>query len=1166
MSSLDINIHLLNNGYIKVIVSQDNNEIWEETYEKEDQIKTMIDSYESKTNNEFPKALLNKIKSSKDKNVTNNEEQLINYITGYEEKNFVLDQNEDTYIPDIIGKPFENPFSVINYIKREKAFKFLKFTGNDDLQELENYGPSSAYCNGNNILFISGGEKNDGDYLNKFWKIDLTNAEIETSDMASKKNHSMIAIPGSYVFIVGGQNKETFFFDLNENKFYGWKNLNKYRIEPALILVNNYLYCFDNMNSNSNDKFTFEKTDIYSEDHTWEICEPNISSLKMNQKYFGVAQYNGDIIFIGGNLDLEGEEDKENLNERKNYKYNINEDTIEESDIPYIDYNFKEKTFLKYNDRISYILPDFSRHHPEVMFYQKEKSVIKFLKGYSKKKLEEKEKEEKNNHDFSPIKIGVKFNLNQPKENENEENLNDENEEVKNQEENENQNQEENEQINLNNDLEQKYNSDVKEINENASQKHQENFEINMGENPELNAQFNLRGQNINVDVNPNLNLGLEGKGDIQNLGINNPSMNINISQPNLGVNVGQNMQMSTNLNIQNPLDNVNINRDININGLNPNLNANLTNLGQTGININGPNINIPQTNLDIQQPGINANINLPNPQINGGFGVTVPGTNLQGQNQFILTGIIVGAKDNPQKYQKMKVKNPNLEIVCPNSNMNLNLPTGTIDPNIQLNVQNPNLKVPGVDINTNIQQPNLNVPGIDINANLQQPNLNVPGVDINTNIQQPNLNVPGVDINTNIQQPNLNVPGVDINANLQQPNLNVPGVDINTNIQKPNLNLPGVDINTNIQKPNLNLPGVDINTNIQQPNINVPGVDVNANIQQPNINFKGPNLNIPSPNVNVNAQVPNIGPGVYNNKGQFIISGVIVGFKETDPKILKYKNSIPTGLNTNISAQMPNPTLDLNANLPNVNAQMPNVNINGPNVNLGTNINSNLTRLGNTGIGDPNLNLNINPTHSGVEINGPQLNMNSNNFGASINVPKVDITGTNPNLGGEININNNLNTGLKSQMINMPNIQITNPIVGGNLAGNLSTNVQNSFNPNQELKPVDLKMGGNINIQNPQTLYDTKGNFNYSGVIPSKNDNNNINSSINNLNMSNLLLLQNNRVDQIETKLSKTKLGVNKNVSQNTAVNNQINVGIKNDNKIGMSVNLGGIGINMNK
>ena len=57
--------------------------------------------------------------------------------------------------------------------------------------------------------------------------------------MATKKNHSMIAIPGNYVFIVGGQNKETFYYDLNENKFYGWKKLNKERIEPALILVNN---------------------------------------------------------------------------------------------------------------------------------------------------------------------------------------------------------------------------------------------------------------------------------------------------------------------------------------------------------------------------------------------------------------------------------------------------------------------------------------------------------------------------------------------------------------------------------------------------------------------------------------------------------------------------------------------------------------------------------------------------------------------------------------------------------------------------------------------------------------------------------------------------------------------------------------------------------------
>ena len=51
MSSLDIDILLLNDGYIKVIINQDTNEIWEETYEKEDKIEKLIESYESKTKN-----------------------------------------------------------------------------------------------------------------------------------------------------------------------------------------------------------------------------------------------------------------------------------------------------------------------------------------------------------------------------------------------------------------------------------------------------------------------------------------------------------------------------------------------------------------------------------------------------------------------------------------------------------------------------------------------------------------------------------------------------------------------------------------------------------------------------------------------------------------------------------------------------------------------------------------------------------------------------------------------------------------------------------------------------------------------------------------------------------------------------------------------------------
>ena len=155
----------------------------------------------------------------------------------------------------------------------------LKCSENSRLEELNNYCSSSSYCNGNNMLFISGGENNDIN-VNKFWKIDLKIAEIQSINMSHKKNHSMIALPGNYVFIVGGQTKETFYYDLNINNFYEWKKLNIFRIEPALILVNNYLYCFNNINYNINDEITFEKTDLNSDEHKWELIKPIMPSKK----------------------------------------------------------------------------------------------------------------------------------------------------------------------------------------------------------------------------------------------------------------------------------------------------------------------------------------------------------------------------------------------------------------------------------------------------------------------------------------------------------------------------------------------------------------------------------------------------------------------------------------------------------------------------------------------------------------------------------------------------------------------------------------------------------------------------------------------------------------------------------------------------------------------
>ena len=85
-----------------------------------------------------------------------------------------------------------------------------------------------------------------------------------------------------------------------------WGNLNKKRIEPALIQMNNYLYVFDNINKNENSiDLSFEKTDLLSDKPNFELIRPNLDeNIKGNiiPKFFGVAKESEDnIIFLGGN-------------------------------------------------------------------------------------------------------------------------------------------------------------------------------------------------------------------------------------------------------------------------------------------------------------------------------------------------------------------------------------------------------------------------------------------------------------------------------------------------------------------------------------------------------------------------------------------------------------------------------------------------------------------------------------------------------------------------------------------------------------------------------------------------------------------------------------------------------------------------------------------------
>ena len=94
-------------------------------------------------------------------------------------KNQFKIKNEEI-IPDIIGKPFNNPFEIFVFNIKEKIIKFDIYDKSAiETSELNNYDNSfSAYCNGNNFLYISGGENKNHEIINKLWKIDLKNNKI----------------------------------------------------------------------------------------------------------------------------------------------------------------------------------------------------------------------------------------------------------------------------------------------------------------------------------------------------------------------------------------------------------------------------------------------------------------------------------------------------------------------------------------------------------------------------------------------------------------------------------------------------------------------------------------------------------------------------------------------------------------------------------------------------------------------------------------------------------------------------------------------------------------------------------------------------------------------------------------------------------------------------
>ncbi len=213
------------------------------------------------------------------------------------------------------------PFRLLVYKPEEGRITIEKYSKEKNVQfALNNYSDdSSSFCNSNNSLYMSGGER-ENQPTKDFWKISHNRNELEYLQMpCCKKNHSMIYIPNNCVFIVGGNSKNTFYYDINKDIFCKWGELNNIIEKPALAFVDNrYLYSFPS------DSCEFERSDLKC-NPSWEKISPIMKdNCQFNLKNYNVGiDKDGNIILYGG--------DNENDENGYYYIYNPKNNEMKES-------------------------------------------------------------------------------------------------------------------------------------------------------------------------------------------------------------------------------------------------------------------------------------------------------------------------------------------------------------------------------------------------------------------------------------------------------------------------------------------------------------------------------------------------------------------------------------------------------------------------------------------------------------------------------------------------------------------------------------------------------------------------------------------------------------------------------------------------------------------
>ena len=274
----------------------------------------------------------------------------------YENRFKYLEENFEEYFirnTHLIGKPQLNKTRYYLYNKLINQLRIIA-CNNDDIKKnkINKFSFLDNYCNALNNLFIYEGVPNEAIKFSKFFNINLDKNKITLISQKFPKRflHSMIFIPSSYIFIIGGKNtKEILTYEINDkNSSYDIypHQLPRELLEPSLISINNkYIYILEN----STISFYIFRLNIPDISPIEQIEIKNRNDINVDQKFFGVVKNKNSILFLGGqklNMNM-----NDNISEKKNcFEFHYDTGKVFRSKRDFNPTEFIEKTFIPLGD------------------------------------------------------------------------------------------------------------------------------------------------------------------------------------------------------------------------------------------------------------------------------------------------------------------------------------------------------------------------------------------------------------------------------------------------------------------------------------------------------------------------------------------------------------------------------------------------------------------------------------------------------------------------------------------------------------------------------------------------------------------------------------------------------------------------------------------------